>query len=143
MARSSFMVLLSTLLFFLLCLLLSSSFVLLVLNVNKRFVYTFSTTMFVKYDILTEYLTLFWFAMLVKEYKPEFQFRNKLKNMKFRQCLCQQLSFYFSLFWTEAMSKQASNLQAACCRSQTYRSCVDLQLPRSEGRPYSNTTSAM
>jgi hypothetical protein len=25
------------------------------------------TALFVKYDILTEYLTLFWFAMLVNE----------------------------------------------------------------------------
>ena len=36
---------------------------------------------------LTEYLTLFWFAMLVNEYKPEFQLRKSSKDAKFWQCL--------------------------------------------------------
>ena len=30
------------------------------------------TAIFVKYDILTEYLTLFWFAILVNEYKQQY-----------------------------------------------------------------------
>ena len=41
----------------------------------------------VKYDLLTEYLTLFSFVMLVNECKPEFQFKRSLKNAKFGQCL--------------------------------------------------------
>ena len=43
--------------------------------------------MFVKYDLLNEYLTLFWFAMLMNECKPEFQFKKSSKNAKFGQCL--------------------------------------------------------
>ena len=40
------------------------------LNVEIRFVFTlkifsFSTAIFVKYNLLTKYLTIFWFAMLV------------------------------------------------------------------------------
>ena len=42
-----------------------------VLNTNKRFVYilnfyTFKLTV-VKYDLLTEYLKLFWFALFVNQ----------------------------------------------------------------------------
>ncbi len=40
------------------------------------------TAIFIKYDILTEYLTLFWFAMLVYEYKPDFRFRKSSKDAK-------------------------------------------------------------
>jgi hypothetical protein len=40
-------------------------------NVTKRFVYILNCYIFVKYDILTEYLlsNTFRFAMLVNEYK--------------------------------------------------------------------------
>ena len=36
--------------------------------------------------MLTEHLTLFWFAMLVNDYKPKFQFRKSSKDAKFGQC---------------------------------------------------------
>ena len=49
--------------------------------------FTFGNSIFVKYDLLTEYLTLFWFVILVNEYKPEFQCKRSLKNAKFGQCL--------------------------------------------------------
>jgi hypothetical protein len=51
--------------------------------------FTFWTAIFVKYDILTEYLTLFWFAILVNEHKPwKFQFKKVWKmQIKFGQCL--------------------------------------------------------
>ena len=42
--------------------------------------FTFSNSIFVKYDLLTEYLTLFWFAMFVNH--VEFQFKKE-----FEQCL--------------------------------------------------------
>ena len=35
---------------------------------------------------VTEYLTLFGFAMLLMEYKPAFQFKKVFKNAKFGQC---------------------------------------------------------
>ena len=51
--------------------------------------FTFWTAIFVKYDILTEYLTLFWFAMLVNEYKLDVSIQKSLKDAKwiFGQCL--------------------------------------------------------
>ena len=49
--------------------------------------FTFWNSIFVKYDLLNEYLTLFWFAMLINECKPEFQFKKSSKNAKFGQCL--------------------------------------------------------
>ena len=49
-----------------------------VMQTNASF--TFGNSIFVKYDLLTEYLTLFWFVMLVNECKPEFQFKRSLKN---------------------------------------------------------------
>ena len=42
---------------------------------------------FVKYDILTEYLTLFWFTMLVNEYKLYISIHKSSKDAKFGQCL--------------------------------------------------------
>ena len=45
------------------------------------------TAIFVKYDILTEYLTLFWFAMLVNEYKLDVSIQNSSKDAKFVQSL--------------------------------------------------------
>ena len=36
---------------------------------------------FLKYDVLSEYLTLFWFAMLLNEYEIEFMFR-KIRNIR-------------------------------------------------------------
>ena len=41
----------------------------------------------VKYDILTEYLTLFWFAILVNEYKLYVSIQKSSKDAKFGQCL--------------------------------------------------------
>ena len=35
---------------------------------------------FFKYDVLSEYLTPFWFAMLLNEYEIEFMFR-KIRNL--------------------------------------------------------------
>ena len=32
-------------------------------------------------------MTLFWFAMLINECKPEFQIKKSSKNAKFGQCL--------------------------------------------------------
>ena len=47
--------------------------------------------------IITENLTLFWFAvMLTNEYKPEFQFRKGPKNAEFRQFLNLSVSFVMS-----------------------------------------------
>ena len=43
--------------------------------VNKQFVYILNCCIFLKYDVLSEYLTLFWFAMLLNEYEIEFMFR--------------------------------------------------------------------
>jgi hypothetical protein len=43
------------------------------------------TAIFVKYDILTEYLTLFWFAMLVNEYKLDDSIQKSSKDAKFVQ----------------------------------------------------------
>jgi hypothetical protein len=52
---------------------------------HVRTLFTFCLRIFVKYDILTEYLTIFWFAMLVNEYKlySTFQFKKvrKMQNL--------------------------------------------------------------
>ena len=56
-----------------------------VMQTNTLF--TFGNSIFVKHDLLTEYLTLFWFVMLVNECKPEFQLKRSSKNAKFGQCL--------------------------------------------------------
>ena len=37
--------------------------------------------LFLKYDVLSEYLTPFWFAMLLNEYEIEFMFR-KIRNIR-------------------------------------------------------------
>ena len=49
--------------------------------VNKRFVYILNCCIFLKYDVLSEYLTPFWFAMLLNEYEIEFMFR-KIRNIR-------------------------------------------------------------
>ena len=41
----------------------------------------FEMLYFLKYDVLSEYLTLFWFAMLLNEYEIEFMFR-KIRNIR-------------------------------------------------------------
>jgi hypothetical protein len=41
----------------------------------------FELLYFVKYDVLSEYLTPFWFAMLLNEYEIEFMFR-KIRNIR-------------------------------------------------------------
>ena len=41
----------------------------------------FELLYFLKYDVLSEYLTLFWFAMLLNEYEIEFMFR-KIRNIR-------------------------------------------------------------
>ena len=40
-----------------------------------------------KYDILTEHLTMFWFPMIINEYTAEFQSTKTSKDAKFKQCL--------------------------------------------------------
>jgi hypothetical protein len=50
---------------------------------NKIALFTFWTGIFVKYDILTEYLT--WFAMLVNEYKLDVSIQKSSKDAKFEQ----------------------------------------------------------
>jgi hypothetical protein len=51
---------------------------------HVRTLFTFWTAI---YDILTEYLTLFWFAMLVNEYKPYVSIQKSSKDAKFGHCL--------------------------------------------------------
>ena len=41
----------------------------------------FEMLYFLKYDVLSEYLTLFWFSMLLTEYEIEFMFR-KIRNIR-------------------------------------------------------------
>ena len=41
----------------------------------------FELLYFFKYDVLSEYLTPFWFAMLLNEYEIEFMFR-KIRNIR-------------------------------------------------------------
>jgi hypothetical protein len=53
---------------------------------HARTLFKFWTAIFVKYDILTEYLTLFWFAMLVNEYKLYVSIQKSSKDAKFGQC---------------------------------------------------------
>jgi hypothetical protein len=54
---------------------------------HARTLLTFWTAIFVKYDILTEYLTLFWFATLVNEHKLYVSIQKSSKDAKFGQCL--------------------------------------------------------
>jgi hypothetical protein len=49
---------------------------------HAQTLFTFWTAIFVKYDILTEYLTLFWFAMLVNEYKLYISIQKKFERCK-------------------------------------------------------------
>ena len=49
--------------------------------------FTLLTFTFVKYDILTEHLTMFWFPMIINEYTAEFQSTKASKDAKFKQCL--------------------------------------------------------
>jgi hypothetical protein len=48
-------------------------------NVNKRL--HFELLYFLKYDVLSEYLTPFWFAMLLNEYEIEYMFR-KIRSIR-------------------------------------------------------------
>ena len=57
---------------------------------------------FVKYDILTEYLTLFWFTMLVNEYKLYISIHKSSKDAKFGQCL--YLGVPFAMSRTDAQN---------------------------------------
>ena len=41
----------------------------------------FELLYFFKYDVLSEYLTPFWFAMLLNKYEIEFMFR-KIRNIR-------------------------------------------------------------
>ena len=41
----------------------------------------FELLYFLKYDVLSEYLTPFWFAMLLNEYEIKFMFR-KIRNIR-------------------------------------------------------------
>ena len=49
--------------------------------------FTLETFTFVKYDILTEHLTMFRFPMIVNEYTAEFQSTKTSKDAKFKPCL--------------------------------------------------------
>ena len=49
-----------------------------------------------KYDILTEYLTLFWLAMLVNEYNLYVSIQKSSKDAKFGQCLYLGVPFVMS-----------------------------------------------
>ena len=40
-----------------------------------------------KYDILTEHLTMFWFPMIINEYTAEFQSTKTSKDAKCKPCL--------------------------------------------------------
>ena len=40
-----------------------------------------------KYDILTDHLTMFWFPMIINEYTAEFQSTKTPKDAKFKPCL--------------------------------------------------------
>ena len=53
----------------------------------EQFVVPGVSAIFVKYDILTEYLTFFWFAILVNEYKLYVSIQKSSKDAKFGQCL--------------------------------------------------------
>ena len=64
--------------------------------------FTFWTTISVKYDILTDYLTLFWFAMLVNEYKLYVSIQKSSKDAKFGQCLYLGVP---PLLWAELMRR--------------------------------------
>jgi hypothetical protein len=52
---------------------------------HARTLFTFSTTIFVKYVILTEYLTLFWFAKI--NIKLYVSIQKKFERCKIGQCL--------------------------------------------------------
>jgi hypothetical protein len=52
---------------------------------KKIALFTFWTGIFVKYNIITEYLT--WFAMLVNEYKLGVSIQKRSNDAKFEQCL--------------------------------------------------------
>jgi hypothetical protein len=54
---------------------------------HSRTLFTFWTAIFVKYDIQNEYLTRFWFAILVNEYKLYVSVQKSSKGAKFGQCL--------------------------------------------------------
>jgi hypothetical protein len=54
---------------------------------HARTLFTFWTAIFVKYDILTEYLTLFWFAIILNEYKLYVSVQKSSEDAKFGQCL--------------------------------------------------------
>ena len=41
----------------------------------------FDCCIFLKYDVMSEYITPFWFAMLLNEYEIEFMFR-KIRNIR-------------------------------------------------------------
>jgi hypothetical protein len=69
---------------------------------HAQTLFTFWTAIFVKYDILTEYLTLFWFAMLVNEYKL---ITKSLKDAKFGQCLYLGVPLCYEQNWCAERSE--------------------------------------
>ena len=56
-------------------------------TIQTNALFTLKTFTFVKYDILTEHLTMFWFPMIINEYTAEFQSTKASKDAKFKQCL--------------------------------------------------------
>ena len=54
---------------------------------QTKTLFTLPTSTLVKYDILTEHLTMFWFPMIITEYTAEFQSTKTSKDAKFKPCL--------------------------------------------------------
>jgi hypothetical protein len=72
---------------------------------NKRFVYILNCYIFKKYDILTEYLTLFRFAMPVNEYKLYVSIQKSSKDANFGQCLYSICGTHSVMSRTDAQSE--------------------------------------
>ena len=80
---------------------------------------------FVKYGILTEYLTLFWFAMLVDEYKLNVSIQKSLKDAKFGQGLYLRVPLCYEQNWCAEQTLQHlldlhANRQIECFYERTF-----------------------
>jgi hypothetical protein len=89
--------------------------------VNKRFEFTFWTAIFVKYGILTEYLTPFWFAMLVNRYKLNVSIQKSSKDAKFGQCLYLRVPLCYEQNWCAERTLQHPSLTIIRRRRGDYR----------------------
>ena len=63
-----------------------------------------------KNDILTEYLTLFWFALLVNEYKLYVSIQKSSKDAQFGQCLYLEVPLCYE-YRTDAQNGLYTNVQ--------------------------------